>query len=142
MMATTRNDNAMNVANLLEMAWNSGNLSQDQKEHIIKFAKGLQAKKYRPRPHFENYFAAIGSAVNVHDFKGAQIDQLLDVIDKTYEKEDPKTVEQFMATTARFLATKALYRTTTNSLRIIGGTFNFEYRYGNEVDEEPVVAAS
>ncbi len=142
MMATTRNQNAMNVANLLEMAWNSGNLSQDQKAHIIKFSKNLQAKKYRPRPHFENYYAAIGSAVNVHDFKGAQINQLLDVIDKTYEKEDIKTVENFMATTARFLATKALYRTTTNSLRIVGGTFNFEYRYGNEVDEpEPAKVA-
>src|SRR5690606_10806395 len=52
-------------------------------------------------------------------------------------KEDPKTVESFMTSAYRFLDTKALYYTRTNALRMIGGTFSFEYRYGNEVDDEP-----
>src|SRR5688572_24958818 len=65
MMAPTQNATAMKVATMLDMAWNSGKISQTQKERIVKFAQGMQAKKMKPRPHFENYFGAIGSAVNV-----------------------------------------------------------------------------
>ncbi|MBK0404475.1 hypothetical protein I5M27_15860 [Adhaeribacter sp. BT258] len=139
MMAPTRNERAVQVASMLDMAWKSGLISPDQKTRVIKFAKGLQAKKYKAYPHFVNYFGAIGSAVNVHSITGKELDKIMNVIDETYQKEDPKSVETFMATAYRFLDTKALYRTKTNALRVIGGTFSFEYRYGNEVDEpEPV----
>ncbi|HSI90057.1 MAG TPA: hypothetical protein VK927_03025 [Adhaeribacter sp.] len=141
LMAATNNENAMKVASMFEMAWTSGNINESQKARIIAFAQGMQAKKMRTRPHLENFFGAIGSAVNVHRTSGAQLNQLLDVIDKTYEREDPKAAEQFMASAYRFLDTKTLFRDKFTALRVVGGEFSFEYRYGNEVDEpEPVKA--
>src|SRR5690606_2623401 len=77
MMAPSKNERAVRVASMLDMAWGSGLISAEQKTRVVKFAQNLQAKKAKVNPHYINYFGAIGSAVNVHSLTGKELDKLM-----------------------------------------------------------------
>ncbi|GAA4311683.1 hypothetical protein [Nibribacter koreensis] len=129
-MAGTKNAAALEVATGLETAWNSGKLSAGQKTKVMELSQQMLKKKMKSRPHFESFWGAVGSAVNVHQYSGANMDQFLTVTEQTLQKQDFKVYEKYLNTAYAFLGTKTLYKGPTNGLRVLNGSFSFEYREG------------
>jgi hypothetical protein len=130
MMMGAKNEAALQTYTSLETAWSSGKVSNPQKTQIMDLTQQMLKKKLKARPHFEHFLGALGASVNVHQFTGAKLDQLLNVMAQTLQKQDVKVYERFLQNSHQFLATKMLYKGPTNSLQVIGGTMAFEYRDG------------
>ncbi|WP_210461935.1 hypothetical protein [Rufibacter roseolus] len=130
MMAGTKNAAAVQVGTGFEEAWASGRLNSSQKKKVMDLAQEMLKKKLKSRPHFDNFLGTVGSSVNLHQYTGANLDQLLKVMEQTLQKQDIKVYEKFLANTQQFLLSKTLYKGPTNSLQAQGGAFTFEYREG------------
>ncbi|MDO7848292.1 hypothetical protein Q5H92_18135 [Hymenobacter sp. M29] len=127
MMASTRNAAAMATAARLKELWGSNRLTSSQQARIVALSQVMLAQHFRPRPHFETLFGAIIGGATKAKLSDAQMDQYLDVLGQTLQKEAPQETEKFMVTTNRFLNGGYLYRTGFNSLRAVGGTVSFAY---------------
>ncbi|WP_181307802.1 hypothetical protein [Rufibacter sp. XAAS-G3-1] len=130
LMAGTKNAAAVQVGTDFENAWSSGKLNNSQKTKVMDLAQQMLKKKLKSRPHFENFLGTVASSVNLHQYSGANLDQLLKVMEQTLQKQDVKVYERFLASTQKFLTDKTLYKGPTNGLKAQGGTFAFEYREG------------
>ena len=127
MMASTNNAGARVVAARLRELWASNRLTSSQQARIVALSQTMLVKKFRPRPHFENLFGAIINGVLLAKLKDAQMDQYLDVLGQTLEKEAPQETDKFIASTNRFFTGGYLYRSGYNTLRAVGGTVSFAY---------------
>ena len=127
MMASTNNAGARAVAARLKELWASNRLTSSQQARIVALSQTMLAKKFRPRPHFENLFSAIINGVILAKLKDPQMDQYLDVLGQTLEKEAPQETDKFIASTNRFFTGGYLYRSGYNTLRAVGGTVSFAY---------------
>ncbi|CAN5788369.1 hypothetical protein BH24BAC1_BH24BAC1_11480 [soil metagenome] len=127
MMAATKNEGALQSGNALEIAWTSGMISAKQKEQVIGVAQKMMKKKMRPRPQFEHLCNTVAGAVNEQKLTGAGLDQLLLVVDKALDQDDPKAFERFLAASALFLKEKKLFSSNHSRVRAVGGTFSFAY---------------
>jgi len=137
LLATSRNEETMQVANQLEEIWNTNQLTSSQQAKVIAISQKLAAKKLRARPHFENFYGALASAVQVQKLANNSLDQFLNVTEKTLQNESVAALDKFLATSYSFLKSKIIYKSQYNSLRVEGGSFSFAYRDGTEpVTEE------
>jgi hypothetical protein len=127
MMASTNNANAKAVGARLKELWGSNRLTSSQQARIVALSQTLLAKKFKPRPHFELLFGSIVSGATVAKLSDAQMDQFLDVLGQTLDKEAPQETEKFIVSTNRFLNGGYLYRSGYNSLRAASGTVSFAY---------------
>ncbi|GAB2720235.1 hypothetical protein GCM10011495_39200 [Hymenobacter frigidus] len=127
MMASTNNAGARVIAARLKELWTSNRLTSSQQARIVALSQTMLAKKFRPRPHFENLFGAILNGVILAKLKDQQMDQYLDVLGQTLEKEAPQETDKFIASTNRFFTGGYLYRSGYNTLRAVGGTVSFAY---------------
>ena len=127
MMASTNNANARAVGARLKELWGSNRLTSSQQAHIVALSQTMLAKKFKPRPHFELLFGSIVSGATVAKLSDAQMDQFLDVLGQTLDKETPQETEKFIVSTNRFLNGGYFYRSGYNSLRAVGGTVSFAY---------------
>ncbi|WP_046246148.1 hypothetical protein [Hymenobacter terrenus] len=127
MMATTNNAGARVVAARLKELWGSNRLTASQQARIIALSQTMLSKRFRPRPQFESFFGAIVGGATIAKLTDQQMDQYLDVVGQTLEKEAPAETEKFLSSTNRFLNGGYLYRSGFNSLRAIGGTVSFAY---------------
>ena len=127
MMASTNNANAKAMAARLKELWGSNRLTSSQQARIVALSQTMLTKKFRPRPHFELLFGCIVNGATVAKLSDAQMDQFLDVLGQTLDKEAPQETEKFIISTSRFLNGGYLYHTGYNSLRAAGGTVSFAY---------------
>ena len=127
MMASTNNAGARVIAARFKELWASNRLTSSQQARIVALSQTMLAKKFRPRPHFENLFGAILNGVILAKLKDQQMDQYLDVLGQTLEKEAPQETDKFIASTNRFFTGGYLYRSGYNTLRAVGGTVSFAY---------------
>ena len=127
MMASTNNAGARVGAARLRELWASNRLTTSQQARIVALSQVMLAKKFRPRPHFETLFGAIVSGAATAKLSDAQMDQYLDVLSQTLEKEAPLETEKFLVASYRFFTGGYLYRSGYNSLRAVGGTVSFAY---------------
>lgn len=127
MMASTNNAAARATAARLKELWGTNRLTSSQQARIVALSQTMLAKKFRPRPHFEIFFGAIIGGATTAKLSDAQMDQYLDVLGQTLEKEAPQETEKFMVSTYRFLNGGYLYRTGYSRLRAVGGTVSFAY---------------
>ncbi|MFB9863359.1 hypothetical protein [Rufibacter immobilis] len=130
MMAGTKNEAAVLVASNMESAWSSGKLGEKQKAKVMDLSQQMLKKKLKARPHFENFWGTVANSVNLHQYTGANLDQLLAVVEQTLQKQDVKVYERFLVNTQQFLLSKNLYKGPNNQLQAVGGTFAFEYKEG------------
>ncbi|MBC3540441.1 hypothetical protein ACFSC6_11175 [Rufibacter sediminis] len=130
LMTGTKNAAAVQTGTSFEQAWSSGRVSTAQQTKIMDLAQQMLKKKLKARPHFENFLGTIGSSVNLHQYTGANLDKLLNVMEQTLQKQDVKVYEKFLVNTQKFLTDKTLYKGPTNGLRAQGGIFSFDYREG------------
>lgn len=127
MMASTNNANAKAVAARLKDLWGTNRLTSSQQARIVALSQAMLAKKFRPRPHFELLFNSLVNGANTAKLSDQQMDQYLDVLGQTLDKEAPQETEKFLVSTNRFLMGGYLYRSGYNALRAAGGTISFAY---------------
>ena len=129
MMVSTNTASARVAASKLRSLWASNRLTATHQGRIVAISQLLLAKKFRPRPHFEALFTAINGAAGFGASKlsDQQLDQYLDVLSQTIEKEPVLNSERFLLTSSRFFNGGVLYRSGFNSLRAKGGTVSFAY---------------
>ena len=127
MMASTNNAVARVTAARLKELWASNSLTSSQQARIVAISQIMLAKKFKPRPHFEMLFGSIVNGKNLAKLKDPQMDQYLDVLNQTLEKEAPQETERFLVSTNRFFTGGYLYRSGYNTLRAVGGTVSFAY---------------
>jgi hypothetical protein len=127
MMASTNNANARVVGARLKELWGSNRLTSSQQARIVALSQTMLAKKFKPRPHFEMLFGTLVSGATVAKLTDSQMDQYLDVLGQTLDKEAPQETEKFLVSTNRFLNGGYFYRSGYNSLRAVGGTVSFAY---------------
>ncbi|ALW83956.1 hypothetical protein AUC43_01875 [Hymenobacter sedentarius] len=127
MMASTNNAAARAVGARLRELWGTNRLTSSQQARIVALSQVMLAKKFRPRPHFEQLYMAIIGGANSAKLSDQQMDQYLDVLGQTLEKEAPQETEKFIFSTSRFFNGGYLYRSGYSSLRAVGGTISFAY---------------
>ena len=127
MMAGTNNAGARVVAARLRELWASNRLTTSQQRSIVALSQTMLAKKFRPRPHFEAVFGSIVNGAILAKLSDQQMDQYLDVLSQTLEKEAPPETEKFILSTNRFFSGGYLFRSGYNTLRAVGGTVSFAY---------------
>ncbi|RYU83801.1 hypothetical protein [Hymenobacter persicinus] len=131
MMATTNNAAAKASGAKLQQLWASNKLTATQQGRIVALSQQMLARRFKPRPDFEALYNAVTAGASVQNFSDKQMDEFLDVVTKTLEREQVPATQKFLQTSAQFLDTKYLYSSRYNKLRVIGGTFSFAY---NETD--------
>ncbi len=127
MMASTNNSGARVVAARLKELWASNRLTASQQALIVSISQTMLAKHFRPRPHFETLFNTLVNGARLAALSDQQMDQLLDVLNKTLTNEAPEETDRFLVSTNRFFNGGYLYRTGYNTLRALHGTISFAY---------------
>lgn len=127
MLASTNNAPAKAVGAQLQQLWGGGSFTGPQQARIVEVSQAMLAKKFRPRPHFETFFKALIGAAITSKLSSAQLDQYLDVLGQTLDKEPATETDKFLISSSRFLNGGYLYRSGFNSLRAAGGTVSFAY---------------
>ena len=129
MMLSTNSIPARTAASKLRSLWGSNRLTATQQGRIVAISQVLLTKKFRPRPHFEALFTAITGAAGFGAGKlsDQQMDQYLDVLSQTIDKEPVLSTEKFLFTSSRFFNGGVLYRSGYNTLRVKGGAVSFAY---------------
>ncbi|WP_155832803.1 hypothetical protein [Hymenobacter swuensis] len=135
MMATTNNAAAKTAGARLQQAWATNKLTSVQQGYIISLSQYMLGRKFRPKPHFEQFYTAIAAGVLVQNFTEQQMTEFLDVTGKTLEKEQPADAEKFLASASLFLDTRFLHRSRYSTLQVVGGSFSFAY---NKQDMPPM----
>ena len=127
MMASTNNAAARAAGTRLQELWGS-RLTAGQKTNLVALSQTMLEKKFRPRPHFELlYGAIIGGTTGAVRLNDAQLDQYLDVLTQTLNKEKTTETEKFLTTSNQLLTTGYLYKSSFNGLKVLGGTISFAY---------------
>lgn len=134
MMLSTNSVAARTAAANLRTLWGSNRLTASQQGRIVAISQQLLAKKFRPRPHFEALFTAITGGANSAKLSDQQMDQFLEVLAQSLDKEPVVQTEKFLFTSSRLLNGGVLYRSGFNSLKVKGGTLSFAY---NAAPAEP-----
>ena len=127
MMASTNTAGARVAGARLKALWGSNRLTASQQARIVALSQTMLTKKFKPRPHFEALFGAIVGGATTAKLNDQQMDQYLDVLGQTLEKEAPQETEKYIFSTNRFLNGGYLYHSGFNSLRAVGGTVSFAY---------------
>ncbi len=127
MMISTNNATARAGAVRLKELWSTNRLTASQQARIVALSQTLLLKKFRPRPHFEAFFKALVGGATTAKLTDQQMDQFLDVLGQTLDKEAPQETEKFLFSTSRFLNGGYLYRSGYSSLRAVAGTVSFAY---------------
>ena len=127
MMASTNNAAARAAGSRLQELWGS-RLTAAQKTSLIALSQTMLEKKFRARPHFELLFGALAGATSGPMKLGdAQLDQYLDVLTQTLNKEKTTETEKFLTTSHQLLTTGYLYKSGFNGLKVLGGNVSFAY---------------
>jgi len=142
MMAIGNYASAKTAGAKLQQLWASNKLTASQQAKIVGISQQMLVKRFKPRPHFETFFKAITAGATVQSLSDQQMNELLDVIAKTVDKDPGPEAEKYLASVAQFLDTKFLYNSRYSTLRVAGGSFSFAY---NETDNPlaapaPIVA--
>ncbi len=127
MLASTNNAAAKAVGAQLQQQWGGGGFTAAQQARIVALSQAMLVKKYRPRPQFETFFRALVGGVTTAKLSPQQMDQYLDVLGQTLDKEPVTETDKFLIASSRFLNGGYLYRSGFNSLRAVGGTVSFAY---------------
>ncbi|QKG57235.1 hypothetical protein GKZ68_11770 [Hymenobacter sp. BRD128] len=91
-------------------------------------------KKLRPIPHLTAFYSALVTGKTKAGLSDTQVDQYLDALGQSVEKDPAADVEKYLLTTARVLNGGYLYRSGFNALRVMGGQLSFAYKAAATAD--------
>jgi hypothetical protein len=139
MLLATNNAAAQAIGEKLRQLWNSNQLTSSQQSRIAELSQKMLDKKFRPLPHLATFYSALVGGKNLAKLSDGQVDQLLDVLTQSLDRDPNADTEKFLTSTARVLNGGYLYRTGFNSLRVVGGQLSFAHK---GVATEPSPTAS
>lgn len=127
MMAATNNAAGKATGSRLQQIWASNKLTSSQQARIVALSQTMQNKKFRARPHFEDFFGALVGAATIAKLTDTQVDQYLEVLGKTLDNEAVTETAKFLVYSNRLLSTGYLYKSGYNNLRATGAAISFAY---------------
>jgi hypothetical protein len=127
MLVAGKAKNAEELGAALESVWGNQRLTDKQKQQIVDISQRMYRKKMRVNPHYENFYEMLVGAVNRHSMRGAQIDNLLEVVDKVVQQEEGIALDRFFQTSSLYLFSGILYKNNQYTLRTTGGSVTFAY---------------
>jgi hypothetical protein len=139
MMLATNNVAAQNIGEKLRQLWGSNQLTSTQQSRIAELSQKMLDKKFRPLPHLATFYNAIVGGKNLVKLSDGQVDQLLDVLSQSLERDPNADTEKFLTSTARLLNGGYLYRSGFSSLRVVGGQLSFAHK-GAATDVSPTAS--
>gem|GEM_PF-1222447 len=128
MMLATNNAGAKALGEQLRQLWASNQLTASQQTLIAGLSQKMLDKKLRPVPHLTAFFSALVMGKTKAALTDKQVDQYLDAVGQSVEKDPAADVEKYLLTTARVLNGGYLYRSGFNALRVTGGQLSFAYK--------------
>jgi hypothetical protein len=128
MMLATNNVAAQNIGEKLRQLWGSNQLTSSQQSRIAELSQKMLDKKFRPLPHLATFYNALVGGKNLVKLSDGQVDQLLDVLSQSLERDPNTDTEKFLTSTARLLNGGYLYRSGFSSLRVVGGQLSFAHK--------------
>jgi hypothetical protein len=128
MLLATNNVAAQNIGEKLRQLWGSNQLTSSQQSRIAELSQKMLDKKFRPLPHLATFYSALVGGKNLAKLSDGQVDQLLDVLSQSLERDPNTDTEKFLTSTARLLNGGYLYRTGFSSLRVVGGQLSFAHK--------------
>jgi hypothetical protein len=128
MLLTTNNAPAIAVGERLRQLWGSNQLTSSQQSRIAELSQKMLDKKLRPLPHLTAFYSALVGGKNLVKLSDGQVDQLLEVLGQSLERDPMADTEKFLFTTARVLNGGYIYRTSFNTLRMMGGQLSFTHK--------------
>ncbi len=147
LLAGSKNEKTIQIGTDFSTVWGSS-LNDEQRTKIIAIARKMASKKYRVSPHFEYFFGTLTNAVNKQTIAGEEMTKLLNVLEKSVNQYDSKTLTEILRSTSSFFEYRALYYSHYNSLLTSGGSYTFEFRedapapsmdFAPDEKKEPVV---
>ncbi|MVN77887.1 hypothetical protein GO988_16270 [Hymenobacter sp. HMF4947] len=134
MMLATNNAGAKTLGDQLRQLWGSNQLTASQQAAIAGLSQKMLDKKMRPIPHLTAFYSAVVGGKNKAKLTDTQVDQYLDAVSQSVEKDANAGLEQYLLATAKLLNGGSLYRSGFNSLRVVGGQLAFAYKAAPVVD--------
>ncbi|MBO2032967.1 hypothetical protein J4D99_16335 [Siccationidurans ginsengisoli] len=128
MMLATNNAGAMALGDKLRQLWGSNQLTASQQTAIAALSQKMLDKKLRPVPHLTAFYSALVTGKARAGLSDQQVDQYLDALGQSVEKDPAADVEKYLLTTARVLNGGYLYRSGFNALRVMSGQLSFAYK--------------
>ncbi|WP_151089291.1 hypothetical protein [Hymenobacter baengnokdamensis] len=134
MMLATNNAGARALGDQLRQLWGSNTLTASQQSAIAALSQKILDKKMRPIPHLTAFYSAIIGGKAKAGLNDTQLDQYLDAVSQSVEKDPVPEAEKYLMMTARVLNGGYLYRSGFNALRAVGGQLSFAYKAPAAVD--------
>ncbi len=128
MMLASNNAGAQALGEQLRQLWASNKLTASQQTVIAALSQKILDKKMRPLPHLTAFYSALVSGKTKAGLSDAQVDQYLDALGQSVDKDPLADTEKYLLTTARVLSGGYLYRSGFNALRATGGQLSFAYK--------------
>jgi hypothetical protein len=128
MLLATNNAAAQAIGEKLRQLWGSNQLTSTQQSRIAELSQKMLDKKFRPLPHLTTFYSALVGGKNLAKLSDGQVDQLLDVLSQSLDRDPNADTEKFLISTARLLNGGYLYRSGFNSLRVVGGQLSFAHK--------------
>ncbi|MGI4742328.1 MAG: hypothetical protein ACRYG7_44795 [Janthinobacterium lividum] len=128
MLLATNNLAAQAIVEKLRVLWGSNQLTSSQQSRIAELSQKMLDKKFRPLPHLATFYSAIVGGKNLVKLSDGQVDQLLEVLGQSLERDSNTDTDKFLTSTARLLNGGYLYRSSFSSLRVVGGQLSFAHK--------------
>jgi hypothetical protein len=128
MLLATNNVAAQAIVEKLRQLWGSNQLTSSQQRLIAELSQKMLDKKFRPVPHLATFYSAIVGGKNLVKLSDGQVDQLLDVLGQSLQRDSNTDTDKFLTSTARLLNGGYLYRSSFSSLRVVGGQLSFVHK--------------
>ncbi|MBC7389475.1 MAG: hypothetical protein H7329_09715 [Opitutaceae bacterium] len=126
-MDASQNPQAIKIGQTFDGVWNSGNLSEKQKQQIYSILISMQKKRYRVNPNYMGYFELYNNAVLLKGVKNAKLDSLIYVTSQVLENNPVVQYQKYLDFLNVFLGQNRLYSTTFNKLNVQTTNFNIWY---------------
>jgi len=125
MMEQTGSAHASEVGGSFNAAW--GSYSNGQKEKIMDLARNMLLDEVSVIPVIQNYFDALSAAVGAYSLSGTQVDDLLDVIEKSYGHYPVKSFNEGLQNLITLFRERALFKSNYSTLYFDEANLSFEF---------------
>ncbi len=127
MLSTTNNVKTSEIGSAFEEVWASG-FNASQKDKIIKLSRKMLRDEVAIYPLMTNYFSMLTSAVSNYNLASGKMDNLLIMVEKSYEAYGNRTFSVGLLTLRNLFVNHALFYSRNNALYVEGAGLDFEFK--------------
>jgi len=119
------NESAKKVASDFRSVWER-DLTEEQRDQVIRISKIMKDRKFQLRPYFEYYFSYITYSVKQSNISNSQLSTVLDITEEAAKTNKRKEYSKFLLTLNLYFAREYLYFSKFQYTQAIGGNYEFE----------------